>query len=126
MKKRFLMVLEVTESQKYSKYVDEEHQWVPKQAISTQNTTKPVFSRLQNGSVLLQTMYVEVWFVVRSSANLYSGLQDRQVAIKFLVALNKHKTKTSKSESVSPLCIWRLNSILRFTHQYMNPKIHQY
>ena len=81
MKKRFLVVLEVIESQKSSKYGDEVHQWVPKQAISTQNTTKPVFSRLQNGSVLLQKVYVEVWFVVRSSANLSSGLQDREFTL---------------------------------------------
>ena len=81
------MVLEVIESQKSFKYGDEVHQWVPKQAISTQNTTKPVFSRLQNGSVLLQKVYVEVWFVVRSSANLYSGLQDREFTLRKMFLL---------------------------------------
>ena len=87
MTKRFLLVLEVTESPKFPKYGDEVHQWVPKQAISTQNTTKPVFSRLQNGSVLFQKVYVEVCFVVRSSANLTSGLQDREFTLGKLFSL---------------------------------------
>lgn len=52
------------------------------------------------------------------------NLEGRQVAIKFLIALNKHKTITSRKESVSPLYIWRSDSNLRFTHQYRDPQKH--